>query len=95
MVEKTSTRADRIATILTRDFAPLRLEIVDDSAKHLHHAGAREGGQTHYSVTLVSAAFSGKTRVARHRLVNAALAEEFAGGLHALALVTRAPEEGV
>jgi len=95
MVEKTSTRADRIATILTRDFAPLRLEIVDDSAKHLHHAGAREGGQTHYSVTLVSAAFTGKTRVARHRLVNAALAEEFAGGLHALALVTRAPEEEV
>jgi BolA protein len=93
MVETSANRADRIAAILTARFAPTRLEIVDDSAKHLHHAGAREGGQTHYTVTVVSAAFTGQNRISRHRLVNAALAEEFASGLHALALVAKSPEE--
>ena len=93
MVEMSPSRADRLTAILTAGFAPSYLAIVDDSAKHAHHAGARDGGQTHYSVTIVSAAFAGQNRVARHRLVNAALAGEFATGLHALALVARTPEE--
>jgi BolA family transcriptional regulator, general stress-responsive regulator len=93
MVETLPSRADRIAAILTSRFAPSHLAVVDDSAKHLHHAGAREGGQTHYSLTIVSAAFAGQGRVARHRMVNEALAEEFASGLHALALVARTPDE--
>jgi BolA protein len=69
------------------------LHVEDDSAKHAGHAGARAGGQTHYSVLLVSDAFRGQGRVDRHRAVNAVLADEFAGGLHALVLTLRTPEE--
>lgn len=93
MVEISPSRADRLAAILTSNFAPTLLEIQDDSARHAHHAGARDGGQTHYSVTIVSDAFAGKNRVTRHRLVNEALAGEFATGLHALALIARTPAE--
>ena len=67
--------------------------MVDDSAKHAGHAGARAEGQTHYSVLLVSDRFAGLSRVDRHRLVNAALAPEFAAGLHALALTLKTPAE--
>ena len=69
------------------------LEVVDDSGSHAGHAGARTGGQTHYNVMVVSPAFTGLGRVARHRLVNQALGAEFEGGLHALSLVLRAPGE--
>lgn len=87
------TRADRIRDTLETRFAPTRLEVVDDSHRHAGHAGARPGGETHYGVLLVSPAFAGMTRVARSRAVHEALAAEFAGGLHALALTLRAPEE--
>jgi BolA family transcriptional regulator, general stress-responsive regulator len=83
------SRAHRLETILVRAFAPSLLRVVDDSAHHAGHAGARPGGETHYSVLLVSEAFRGQSRVARHRLVDA----EFAAGLHALALTLRTPEE--
>jgi len=86
-------RADRIRALLTAGFAPLRLEVVDDSHRHAGHAGAAPGGQTHYSVLLVSEAFSGMNRVARSRAVHAALDAEFTNGLHALALTLRAPAE--
>ena len=79
---------------LRATFAPVRLGIEDESSKHHGHAGWREGGQTHFRVDIVSPAFAGKSRLERHRLVNAALAEELAGGVHALAIVARAPEEG-
>jgi BolA protein len=88
-----STRADRIADRLTRAFAPALLRVVDESARHAGHAGAQPGGETHYAVLLVSAAFQGENRVARSRAVHAALAGEFAGGLHALALTLRTPQE--
>jgi BolA protein len=87
------TRATRIETRLSEGFAPLHLSVIDDSARHAGHAGAQPGGETHYSVLLVSAAFRGQSRVARSRAVHAALADEFAGGLHALALTLRTPEE--
>ncbi len=86
-------RADRIAALLTDRFAPLRMAVQDDSARHAGHAGAAPGGQTHYSVLVVSAGFTGLSRVARSRAVHAALAAEFAGGLHALALTLRTPAE--
>ena len=86
-------RADRIHAALTQGFAPLRLEVVDDSHRHAGHAGAAPGGETHYNVLLVSEAFTGMNRVARSRAVHEALAAEFAGGLHALALTLRAPAE--
>jgi BolA protein len=91
-------RADRLTAILTAAFAPEVLAVTDDSAQHAGHVGSRgSSGQTHYSVLLVSEAFRGMSRVARSRAVHAALAEEFgeveAGGMHALALTLRTPEE--
>jgi BolA protein len=88
-----NTRAERIAARLTDAFAPTLLRVVDESARHAGHAGAQPGGETHYAVTLFSAAFAGQSRVARSRAVHAALADEFADGLHALALTLRTPEE--
>jgi BolA protein len=87
-----STR-DVIVEKLTGAFAPERLEVVDDSHRHAGHAGARPGGETHYSVYIVSQAFRGKSRVDRHRMVNATLAGELAGGVHALAIRAAAPGE--
>ena len=87
------TRSDRIATALTQAFAPAELRIEDESAHHAGHAGAQPGGETHYAVLLVSDQFRGMSRVARSRAVHAALAPEFAAGLHALSLSLRAPEE--
>ncbi|WP_075217306.1 BolA family protein [Mongoliimonas terrestris] len=86
-----TTRKDRIARALTDAFTPIRLEVEDDSARHHGHAGAAPGGETHYTVRIVAEAFAGKTALARHRLVNEALAEEFGTGLHALAIEARAP----
>jgi BolA protein len=91
------SRADRIRAVLTEAFSPTVLEVQDDSAHHAGHSGARAGGQTHYSVLLVTAAFRGVSRVARARAVHSALEPEFgeaeAGGMHALALTLRTPEE--
>ena len=78
---------------LTERFAPIRLEIEDESHRHIGHEGARPGGETHFAVTIVSAAFLGHSRVARQRLVYQALAEELATRIHALSLTTLAPEE--
>ena len=74
-------------------FAPLDLVIEDESARHAGHSGARKGGESHFRVRIVSAAFTGLSRVERQRLVYAAVADEIAGGLHALALTTLTPEE--
>lgn len=92
MAHKTS-RADRIADALSAALSPVLLDVRDDSAQHAGHAGAMPGGETHYSVLVVCDRFEGQGRVARHRLVNAALGEEFAGGLHALSLTLRTPAE--
>ncbi len=86
-------RATRIDTALRQAFAPTLLQVTDDSARHAGHAGAAPGGQTHYSVVMVAVAFTGLSRVARSRAVHDALVGEFAGGLHALALTLRTPEE--
>lgn len=78
---------------LRATLAPVRLAIEDESSKHHGHAGWREGGETHFRVEIVSQAFEGKTRVARQRLVYAALKEELDAGLHALAMETLTPTE--
>ncbi len=85
--------ADRIADKLTRALAPERVRVHDDSARHRGHAGAKEGGETHFQVEIVSVKFAGLTRVARQRLVYGALADEFALGVHALEVKTLTPEE--
>lgn len=82
---------------LTQAFAPLALEIVDDSAAHAGHAGATRDngsrGETHFHVMLVSAQFTGMTRVERQRQIYAVLAAELAGPVHALTLKAMAPAE--
>jgi len=84
---------ERIETRLRAEFQPQSLEVIDESALHAGHAGARPGGETHYRVALVSDAFTGLSRVKRHQRVYAALTAEIAAGVHALSLETRAPGE--
>lgn len=86
--------SDAIHNKLTAAFSPTRLEIEDDSSRHAGHSGAREGGESHFNVTVESAAFAGVGRVARQRLVYQALAEELAGPVHALSVKALAPGEG-
>lgn len=92
----TATRAERIRETLERGFAPASVQVVDESGRHVGHAGNPDGrGETHYAVTLVSPAFAGLGRLARSRAVHAALADEFATGLHALSLRLLSPEEAM
>lgn len=85
--------AEKITRKLTDAFAPQQLEVIDESHQHHGHGGWREGGETHFRVHIVSDAFAGKTRLERHRLVNAALTQELADRVHALAIAAKAPGE--
>lgn len=85
--------AETIRSKLTAAFAPSHLTVIDDSARHAGHAGARPGGETHFSVEIVSEAFEGKSRLDRQRHIHAVLADELAGPVHALSLSARTPEE--
>jgi BolA family transcriptional regulator, general stress-responsive regulator len=87
------SRVVQLRSALERELTPLKLEIIDDSAKHAGHAGAREGG--HFRVQLVAAAFSGLSQLERHRLVYAAVAPLMGQGVHALSIVAHAPEETI
>lgn len=84
---------DTIRSKLTERFTPIRLEISDESYRHAGHEGARPEGETHFSITIVSAAFNGQSRVDRQRLVYQTLAAELATHVHALSLTTLAPDE--
>jgi BolA protein len=88
-----NARVTQIEQRLRAALAPLRLEIVDDSAKHAGHAGARESGGGHFNVTIVSAAFAGKGLIERHRLVYGALGELMHKDIHALSLQALSPDE--
>ena len=85
--------ADIIMGKLNAAFTPESLRVVDESSSHIGHSGHRPGGQTHYRIHIVAAAFKGKTRIERHRMINAALAAELGGGVHALAIHAAAPDE--
>jgi BolA protein len=85
--------AHQIREKLTSALHPERLEIVDESHRHAGHAGARPGGETHFRVEVVAAAFQGKSRLERQRLIYALLKDEMAQQVHALSLITRAPGE--
>lgn len=80
------TIAEEIRGRLERAFAPDRLEVVDESERHRGHSGWREGGQTHFRVTIAAPAFAPMSRIERHRAVHAALGAELVGRIHALAL---------
>ncbi|MGH6726935.1 MAG: BolA family protein [Pseudolabrys sp.] len=87
--------ADLITKKLTEAFAPQSLDVVDESDRHAGHAGYRAGGETHYRIYIVAQAFKGKTRLERHRMINATLSGELASGVHALAIHASAPGESV
>lgn len=84
--------ATRIETRLREALSPVSVNVIDDSHLHAGHAGARPGGESHFTVEIVAERFRGLTRVACHRLVNEALAEELAGPVHALVIKARAPD---
>ena len=86
-------RRDLITQKLTRAFAPSRLEGRDDSHLHVGHAGYQPGGESHFSIDIVSDAFKGKSRIERHRMINQELEGELKGGVHALAIQALAPGE--
>ena len=86
--------AEAMRDKLSAAFAPERLEVVDDSSKHAGHAGAREGGESHFTVKITSERFAGVPRLQRQRQVYAALADELAGPIHALSVQASAPGEG-
>ena len=87
------TTRETITNKLREAFAPEGLEVQDESHLHEGHAGHRPGGETHFRVYIVSPAFQGKSRIERHRMINAALANELEGGVHALAIKAQAPGE--
>lgn len=85
--------ATRIQEKLTAALSPVRLVVIDDSSKHAGHVGARPGGETHFTVDVVSSAFEGLSRVARQRKIYEILAEEVAGPVHALVMIVKTPKE--
>ena len=85
--------AESIRSKLTEGLAPTQLEIVDDSARHAGHAGARDGGETHFNLLVVSERFTGQSRIERQRTIHALLAEELAGPVHALSVRALTPGE--
>lgn len=84
---------ERITAKLNMALAPQFLDVIDESHQHAGHGGWREAGETHFRVRIVAAALAGKSRIERHRTVNALLADELNGGVHALAIDARAPED--
>ena len=92
MPQPMSTK-DSIINKLREAFAPESLDVTDESHLHEGHAGHRPGGETHFRVYIVSRAFEGKSRIERHRMINATLAGELEGGVHALAIRAQAPGE--
>lgn len=87
------TMKDSMTRKLETSLAPVVLEVIDESHLHAGHAGWRESGETHFRIHVVADAFAGKSRVDRHRMVNAIVAEELKAGVHALAITARAPGE--
>jgi len=87
------TVRDTITKKLNDAFAPDTIDVVDESHLHAGHAGHRPGGESHFRVHIVSRAFSGKSRVDRHRMINTILSDDLAAGIHALAIHATAPGE--
>ena len=87
------TTKDIITNKLHEAFSPESLDVQDESHLHEGHAGHRPGGETHFRIYIVSQSFKGKTRIDRHRMINATLASELAGSVHALAIHAQAPGE--
>ena len=89
----TGPLANEIEALLTAAFTPARLAVINDSAKHSGHSGDDGSGESHFTVEIESAAFAGKSRLERQRLVNRALGDIPGGRVHALAIKARGPGE--
>jgi BolA protein len=89
----TAPLADEIERLLAAAFAPSRLAVINDSAKHHGHSGDDGSGESHFTVEIESAAFSGVSRLQRQRMVNAALGDIPGQRVHALAIKARSPGE--
>jgi BolA family transcriptional regulator, general stress-responsive regulator len=89
----TRTLASEIESLLTAAFAPTRLAVINDSARHSGHSGDDGSGESHFTVEIESAAFAGVSRLQRQRMVNAALGDIPGQRVHALAVKARAPGE--
>ncbi|MFN3461995.1 MAG: BolA family protein [Oceanibaculum sp.] len=87
------TVAQTIEAKLRQGLDPESLAVIDESHRHVGHAGHRPGGESHFHVEIVSAQFAGKSRLDRQRIIHALLAEELSGPVHALSLSVRAPGE--
>lgn len=87
------TYYERLQQKLLRAFSPVQLQLEDDSNRHKGHAGSHPSGETHFSVLVVSGAFQGKSRVARHRLVYDTVTEELKERVHALQVTALTPQE--
>ena len=91
------TIKERITTKISDALAPVFLDVIDESHQHAGHAfhqgGVEPRGETHFRIKVASAAFAGKSRLERHRIINGLLAEELKGGVHALAIEAKAPNE--
>jgi BolA protein len=88
------TTQQTITNKLREAFFPESLEVQDESHLHEGHAGHSAAGETHFRVHIVSQAFKGKSRIERHRMINATLSSELAGTVHALAIHAKSPDEG-
>jgi BolA protein len=89
----TPDRHSRLEVLLRAAFRPSALFIEDDSARHAGHAGAAPGGETHFTIRMVSEDFVSLSRIARSRAVHTVVGPEFQTGLHALVLILRSPDE--
>ena len=85
--------AEIIQQKINARLSPSVLEVTDESHLHAGHAGAREGGESHFRILVVSGQFEGVSRVARQRMINDILREELDGPIHALAMKTLTPAE--
>ncbi len=89
---------DTIKAKLEKALQPERLEVIDESHQHaghmMHPGGVEPRGETHFRIKIVAAAFTGKSRLERHRLINGLADAELKAGVHALAIEAKAPGEG-
>lgn len=97
MTQKDSGVKAAIEAKIEQALTPSSLEVIDESAQHaghmLHPGGVEPRGETHFRIKVVSAAFNGKSRLERHRMIHALVEAELKGGVHALAVEARAPGE--
>ncbi len=88
-----------IAAIITQKLqqalSPVTIQVIDESHKHIGHVGARDSGETHFAIIVISQQFKGLSRLQRHKLIYSILDLEMQNNIHALSIVAHAPEEAL